>query len=153
MHRAAHLAVPVALALLCVPLTAQAPAGEAQLHLTRARSLAGMQFLPTEEIQCAELGGSDPYAQQEKEDRVAPTRVFDNLYYIGTRIDGVWAVKTSDGIILVNALHTRWVNSTLLPGMKKLGLDPADVKYVFVTQGEPDHYGGAKYFRTSTAPM
>ena len=30
-------------------------------------------------------------------------------------------------------------------GLKKLGLNPADVKYVLVSHAHSDHYGGAKY--------
>src|SRR5437588_12421938 len=34
---------------------------------------------------------------------VDPVKVFDNLYYLGTNIDSVWAVTTSAGIILIDA--------------------------------------------------
>lgn len=141
------VALLVLLLVAIAPLPAQSPAEEAQLHLTKARTLAGSDFMSVEELLCNELPGASPFDLPEKEDRVTPTRVFDNLFYIGTRNVGAWAVKTSQGIILINALHTRWVTSTLLPGLKKVGLDPADVKYVIVTQGEGDHYGGAKYFQ------
>jgi len=141
------LARLVALTLATTPLCAQTPFDEAKEHLAKARALAGREFLTTEELQCSELSSSDPYAVTDKEDRVTPTKVFDNLYYIGTKSVGSWAVKTSQGIILINALHTKWVSSTLLPGLKKLGLNPDDVKYVIVTQGEGDHFGGAKYFQ------
>jgi hypothetical protein len=33
----------------------------------------------------------------------------------------------------------------LVPGIKKLGLDPDQIKYVLVTHGHWDHYGGAQY--------
>src|SRR5664279_1352189 len=148
MSRVWSSIVPLVLLLAAnAPLPAQSPADEAQRHLTKARALAGSDFLPTEELLCNELPGASPFDAPEKDDRVTPTKVFDNLYYIGTRSVGSWAVKTSQGIILINALHTQWVTSTLIPGLKKVGLDPADVKYVIVTQGEGDHYGGAKYFQ------
>ena len=148
MSRAWSVGVPLVVLLAAtVPLPAQSPAEEAQLHLTKARTLAGTDFLPTEELLCNELPGASPFDVAEKEDRVTPTKVFDNLYSVGTRSVGTWAVKTSQGIILINALHTKWVTSTLIAGLKKVGLDPADVKYVIVTQGEGDHYGGAKYFQ------
>ncbi len=137
----------VLLVAVTAPLSAQSPAEEAELHLTKARALAKGDLLPTEELLCDELPGASPFDVIQKEERVTPTRVFDNLYYIGTRSAGTWAVKTSQGIILINALHTDWATSTLVPGLKKVGLDPADVKYVIVTQGEGDHYGGAKYFQ------
>jgi hypothetical protein len=152
MSRAWSLFVPLTLSLATLtPLSGQSPAEEAQRHLTMARTLAKGDLLPTEEILCNELPGASPFEAAVKEDRVTPTKVFDNLYFIGTRSVGVWAVKTTQGIILINALHTQWVTSTLVPGMKKVGLDPADVKYVIVTQGEGDHYGGAKYFQDKFA--
>jgi metallo-beta-lactamase class B len=135
------------LAILFNPLSAQSPADEAQAHLVKARALAGMDFITTEEVQCRELGLEDPYRQTTKEDKATPTQVFDNLFYIGTKTLGAWAIKTSDGIVLVNAMHTKDVESILVPGMHKLGLDPAQVKYVVVTHADGDSYGGAKYFQ------
>jgi Metal-dependent hydrolases of the beta-lactamase superfamily II len=37
--------------------------------------------------------------------------------------------------------------NTIVPGIKKLGFDPANIKYVLVTHGHCDHYGGAKYIQ------
>ena len=39
------------------------------------------------------------------------------------------------------------LDSVLLPGLKTLGLDPAQVKYVIVGHGHGDHFGGASYFQ------
>src|ERR1019366_264438 len=80
-------------------------------------------------------------------DKATPTQVFDNLYYIGNKTLGAWAIKTSDGVILINAMHTKEVESVLVPGLHKLGLDPAQVKFVVVTHADGDSYGGAKYFQ------
>src|ERR1019366_6402182 len=135
------------LAIVTNHLTAQSPADEAQTHLAKARALAGMDFLPTEEVQCRELGLDNPYLQASKEDKATPTQVFDNLYYIGNKTLGAWAIKTSDGVILINAMHTKEVESVLVPGLHKLGLDPAQVKFVVVTHADGDSYGGAKYFQ------
>ena len=75
-----------------------------------------------------------------------PTKLFDNLYYVGLNSVGAYVVKTSDGLILLNSLNnTDDVRNTLLPGMKRLGLDPAQIKYVVISHGHGDHYGGAKY--------
>ena len=35
----------------------------------------------------------------------------------------------------------------LLPGLRKLGLDPNDVKLVLLAHGHADHFGGASYFQ------
>ena len=39
-------------------------------------------------------------------------------------------------------------DAILLPNMKKLGLDPAKVKYILITHGHgPDHVGGVQVFQ------
>ena len=40
------------------------------------------------------------------------------------------------------------VESQLLPGFEKLGLDPAQVKVILVTHGHADHFGGGPTFRS-----
>jgi metallo-beta-lactamase class B len=35
----------------------------------------------------------------------------------------------------------------LVPNMRALGLDPARIKYVVLTHGHGDHWGGAKYLQ------
>jgi len=37
-------------------------------------------------------------------------------------------------------------------GLKKLGLDPAKVKYVTISHAHPDHVGGAKLMQDRMAP-
>lgn len=76
-----------------------------------------------------------------------PGQAFDNLFYIATGWVSAWALKTSDGIILIDALNNeREAHDLLEGGMVKLGLDPAQIKYVVVTHAHGDHYGGANYF-------
>ena len=68
-------------------------------------------------------------------------------YYIATSWVSAWALKTSDGIILIDALNnTREARELIEGGLVKLGLDPAQIKFVVVTHGHGDHYGGANYF-------
>jgi len=58
-----------------------------------------------------------------------PVKVFDNLYYVGTRNAGTWAVTTSEGIILLDANEDYAVEAAVVDGLKKMGLDPATIKY------------------------
>lgn len=79
---------------------------------------------------------------------VEPTKVFDNLYYLGSKNVGAWVVNTSEGIILIDAMNnSEDAENIIVPGIKKLGFDPANIKYVLVTHGHGDHYGGAKYIQ------
>jgi metallo-beta-lactamase class B len=76
-----------------------------------------------------------------------PVRVFDNLYYLGMTEYAVWAVTTSDGIILVDTIFDYSVEDEVIGGLKTLGLDPAQIKYAIVSHAHADHSGGAKYLQ------
>jgi metallo-beta-lactamase class B len=74
---------------------------------------------------------------------VTPTKIFDNLYAIGRTTTMVYALTTSEGIVLIDAGYPDQLETVLLPGMKELGLDPARIKYILVTHGHADHFGGS----------
>jgi metallo-beta-lactamase class B len=77
----------------------------------------------------------------------APGKAFDNLYYVGAAFVSAWAIKTSQGVILIDALNNEQEAASLIDsGLRKVGLDPAEIKYVIVTHAHGDHYGGATYF-------
>ena len=79
---------------------------------------------------------------------VEPVQIFDNLWYFGSNTIGAWAIQTSDGIIMIDALNTVQEAETIIePSLRKVGLDPAKVKYVIVGHGHFDHFGGAPYFQ------
>ena len=76
----------------------------------------------------------------------ASVRIFDNLYYIGKGNVNAWAVHTAEGIIIVDALNNAsdWTD-VIEPSLRALDLDPGLIRYVVVTHGHGDHYGGAAY--------
>ena len=75
-----------------------------------------------------------------------PGQVFDNLYFVGSAWVTAWVLRTSDGLILIDALNNALEARGLIEGgMAKLGLDPRQIRYVIVTHGHGDHYGGAAY--------
>jgi len=76
-----------------------------------------------------------------------PVKVFDNLYFVGQSEYSVWAVKTSEGIIAIDTLFDYSVEEEVAGGLKKLGLDPASIKYAVVSHAHPDHHGGAKFLQ------
>jgi metallo-beta-lactamase class B len=79
--------------------------------------------------------------------RMAPAKVFDNLYVLGIKTVTAWALTTSEGIILFDAMFHHNVEETVVDSMRRLGLDPADIKYVIVSHAHNDHFGGAKYLQ------
>src|SRR5947208_2619067 len=76
-----------------------------------------------------------------------PVKVFDNLYFVGMTEYSSWAVNTSDGIIIIDAIFDYSVEDEIVNGLPKLGLDPKKIKYVIVSHGHIDHAGGAKYLQ------
>jgi metallo-beta-lactamase class B len=74
-------------------------------------------------------------------------KVFDNLYFFGQSEYAVWAITTSQGIIVLDTIFDYSVEEEVVGGMKKLGLDPATIKYAVVSHAHPDHDGGAKFLQ------
>jgi metallo-beta-lactamase class B len=70
-----------------------------------------------------------------------PAKVFDNLYYIGTRTESTWALTTSEGIILINT-NFDWVTPELLDELKTFRLDPANIKYAIIVRSHSDQAWG-----------
>ncbi len=87
-----------------------------------------------------------------------PAKVFDNLYWLGSwgtasRIppnpggDSTWAVTTSEGIILIDSGYDYSAPVLIGEGLKKLGLDPAQIKYVVLSHAHGDRYFGSRYIQ------
>ena len=91
--------------------------------------------------------GGPPAAPARETWHAEPVKVFDNLYFLGQTEFSVWAVTTSQGIILLDAIYDYSIQDEVDGGLKALGLNPADIKYVIVSHGHLDHAGGAKYLQ------
>jgi metallo-beta-lactamase class B len=73
-----------------------------------------------------------------------PVKVFDNLIWLGTKEHSAWALTTSDGVILMDAIFDYNVQDEVVEGMKKMKLNPASIKYAILGHWHGDHAGGAK---------
>lgn len=76
-----------------------------------------------------------------------PVKVFDELYFVGTNNHSSWAIVTDDGIMLLDTVFDYATGEAIVGGLKKLGFDPADIEFVFISHGHGDHHGGAKYLQ------
>lgn len=129
-------------AVACAQTPAQPNSPEVTQHLEKARALAGSRWATAYQFFCVA-----PRANSNNDPPIEPTKIFDNVYIIGNTGTVVYAIDTPQGIILIDALAANQVESVLLPGMRKLGLDPSRVKLVVVAHGHPDHFGGSPYFQ------
>ena len=113
-------------------------------HLDAARAAAGSEWTQAYDFICA---ANQTRANRPDDPEFEPTKIFDNLYAIGRLGTAVYAITTSDGIMLIDSGYADQLDTVLLPGMRKLGLDPERVKYVLLGHGHGDHFGGAAYFQ------
>ncbi len=74
--------------------------------------------------------------------KVAPIKVFDNLYYVGPGSVSVWLIPTTDGLILIDSAQEPLVDH-VIDSIRKVGFDPKNIKYILLTHGHLDHFGGA----------
>jgi metallo-beta-lactamase class B len=78
--------------------------------------------------------------------RVEPFQVFDNLYYVGAKWVSAWLLESDQGLILFDALYGD-LTDIAIDGIRQLGFDPDDVRYVIVSHAHYDHVGGARRFQ------
>jgi metallo-beta-lactamase class B len=95
----------------------------------------------------------DNYRAMVKDPPLEPMQVTDELYFLGAKWSTAWAIKTSAGIIIVDSMdNAQEAEQYIEGGLRKLGLDPADIKYVVVSHAHGDHYGGAAYLKEKFNP-
>lgn len=73
-----------------------------------------------------------------------PRKIFDNFYWVGNIRNNAWVIQTSAGLIVVDTLYHYTVEPEIVEGIRKLGMNPRDIKYVLISHGHGDHDEGAK---------
>lgn len=92
-----------------------------------------------------------PVIDPEREWYAEPAQVFDDLYFLGQTVFSAWALRTSEGIILVDAIFDYSVEAEVHGGLRKLGIDPAEIRYVIISHAHGDHSGGAAFLQQQGA--
>ena len=78
-----------------------------------------------------------------EEERVAPFKVFDNLYYVGVKKISAWLLESDQGLILFDSLYGD-LTGLAIESIRELGFDPDDIRYVIVSHAHRDHIGSAR---------
>ena len=82
-----------------------------------------------------------------------PAKVFDNFYWVGNSTRNSWVIKTSQGLIVIDTQFHYSVEPEIVEGIRKLGMDPKDIKYVIISHGHGDHDEGAKILQDMGAKI
>jgi metallo-beta-lactamase class B len=156
-------AVALAIGLSGVNMIGQSGAGAdtPDKHLAAAKAAAGQDWAEMYDTLCVQaLGrvGKPPVARGAGPARGAqppgpparetyhaePVKVFDNVYWFGTKEHSAWAITTSNGVILMDAIFDYNIQDEVVDGMKKVGLNPASIKEAIIGHWHGDHAGGTK---------
>ena len=149
-----------------IAIEANAQSAAVEAHIAKAKAAAyrpDHDISDTFDAMCSPIragatqisgpGTSVPAPPRSKEPwgwAADPVKVFDNLYYVGTsnlNNQASWAVKTSDGIIMIDSAYDYTVKDQVTENFKKMGLDPTQIKYVIISHAHNDRYFGAKYLQ------
>src|SRR5262245_50748756 len=74
--------------------------------------------------------------------KIEPFKVFDNLYYVGPGYVSVWLLTTPQGNILFDSAQEPYVDH-VIDNIRKVGVDPKSIRYIILSHGHLDHFGGA----------
>ena len=109
---------------------AQASADTAEAQMAAAKAAARQDYAALFNSLCVEergtggQGAAAPRANPPASEwHAEPVKVFDNLYFLGSKPVSAWAVTTSEGIILIDTLYDYSVEDEIVNGLKKFGLD------------------------------
>jgi metallo-beta-lactamase class B len=126
-----------------------AASAEAQAFVASARKLAGTDLLSEVNRFCTWNAtavvppGNSPETVQ----------VFENVWYATTGSVGAWIIRTSAGIILWDTLNSEDEAKNIIEaGMKKFGLNPAEIRTIVIGHYHRDHTGGLDYFQRMYNP-
>ena len=97
-----------------------------------------------EKMRMTHRGTDDPSLYEN----IEPVQMFDDLFYVGNQRQGIFILKTSQGLVLMDTTDDVDACEEMLdPGLRKLGLGAEPICAVLITHGHLDHYLGAPGIR------
>ena len=131
MKRAASIALALPILATAAPAAATI-ADQIDAHIETAKVAAGTDFPGTFIKICLPATptppGFPPPTPMTAPDPAGwyapPFKIFDNLYWLGTRQHSSWALRTSAGLIIIDTNFHWATEPEILQGLAKLGLDP-----------------------------
>jgi metallo-beta-lactamase class B len=73
--------------------------------------------------------------------KAEPFKVFDNVYHVGPQVASAFLVVGGNELALIDAGYAETADG-ILENIRKVGHDPAQLKYIIVTHAHFDHFGG-----------
>ena len=169
MHATRILIAVFGATLAAASLAAQAPVSDMDMHINAAKAAAGLDYRATFVNLCfpganpglanpaiaraagagpaggrGAAGGRGPAVTPDRATWYAsPYKIFDNFYWLGTRQHSSWALRTTEGLIILDTNFAWATEPEIIDGLTTLGLDPKQIKYVVISHAHGDHDQGA----------
>jgi metallo-beta-lactamase class B len=90
-----------------------------------------------------------PHSRETEIQKIAPFKVFDNLYHVGPCYVTSWILTTPQGHIMFDTSQEPFVG-LIEDNIRKMNINPRDIKYIIINHGHTDHFGGAKRLQAFT---
>jgi metallo-beta-lactamase class B len=123
--------------------TARAAAGQEHAYYFGQVCAVPIQTVGAAPANAAAIPRALPSTDPDRDWYAEPVQVFDDLFFLGQAAYSVWGLRTSEGIILVDAIFDYSVEAEVIEGLRKLGIDPAEIRYVIISHAHGDHSAGA----------
>ncbi len=83
---------------------------------------------------------------------IAPLKVFDNVYWMGSKAVGVLIIDTGEGLIMIDSGSNDAEADHIVKSCREMGLDPAAIRLIVISHEHYDHYGGLTRLQKTVCP-
>src|SRR5215471_13069958 len=126
---------------------AEAEAAAARAAAAAAQARANAQTSANDPLE--KICRIGPRSRETQIQMIEPFKAFDNLYHVGPCFVDSWILTTPQGAIMFDTAQEPFVDM-IEANIKKVGVNPRDNKYIILSHGHIDHFGGAKRLQEFT---
>ena len=77
---------------------------------------------------------------------IEPFRLWNNVYFVGSRAVSVHLVDTGDGLLLIDTGYP-FMRDEIIENIRAMGFDPAHIRLILHSHGHYDHIGNTLYLK------
>lgn len=83
---------------------------------------------------------------------IEPLKVFDNVYWMGSKAVGVIVIDTGVGFMMIDSGSDEREAAHIARSFAEMGLDASKIRLIVISHEHFDHYGGLSWFKKEVCP-